>query len=397
MALTAYLDSSDYSALSDPSRRTEATEQTRHALIALARSGRVRFAFSGTHLSEMAPLAPQFVPSAAARADLLVELCGRVALISFDRLLSMELLQLRDESAPRVEAITEDATWFPEMQDLLEGPVQFAAGIRKAINEEVTKQGLNSQQRRQLMQRLFRGDEPRPLLRQFITKFAAEGDMSQMLELYPMRPADMRVLWRYVIGRARADEAERAFLESLRDPSWMIRWFERHHEKLSPLTDWVRGPSRAFVAQLAAVVAQGRELAPYPAAVRGNVLSSAWWHARENQTLIELANRQLLREWPESKACDDTDRIDRSCPGFATAVRLCFALLRDSMSQQPRNLRESDFVDALHAMYAPYVDVFRADRYIAPHLARLIRPWGTTVVARLEEMPTAIEGRLAGP
>jgi hypothetical protein len=179
------------------------------------------------------------------------------------------------------------------------------------------------------------------------------------------------------------------------DPSWMIRWFERHREKLSPLNDWVRGPSRTAVAQLTEVVAQGRILAAFPSAVRGNNLSDSWWRSLENSNVVQLVNQQLAQELPEAPACEDVDRIDRRCPGFSTAIRLLHFILRDSMGAKPRTLRESDFADALHAMYAPYVDIFRADRYMAPHIGKLMQRRRTTIVGRLEDLPAAIEQRLA--
>jgi hypothetical protein len=88
------LDSSEYSVLSDPCRNTPYIAQTREALRRFATESRVQFAFSGVHLSEMAPLQSHFSSAAVARTDLLVELCGRRAFVSFDRLLKLELSSL---------------------------------------------------------------------------------------------------------------------------------------------------------------------------------------------------------------------------------------------------------------------------------------------------------------
>jgi hypothetical protein len=90
--LIVYLDSSDYSVLSDPTRRTPTLDRVCIELREFAKTTEVKFAYSGAHLCEMAPLNEKSTHAAAARADLLVDLCGRNAFISFDRLIKAELI-----------------------------------------------------------------------------------------------------------------------------------------------------------------------------------------------------------------------------------------------------------------------------------------------------------------
>ena len=56
----------------------------------------------------------------------------------------------------------------------------------------------------------------------------------------------------------------------------------------------------------------------------------------------------------------------------------------------PRKAKLSDFPDAMHAMYAPYVDVFRADSFMAPHVNRCVQRHSTIVVSKLDELVTSI-------
>jgi hypothetical protein len=383
-----YLDSSDYSALSDPKRLAEGLTPVQGELVALADGGRVRFAFSATHLSEMAPLEPRYTPPAAGRADMLVRLCRQTALVSFDRLISMETGQLAGRMAAPLPIVTDDATWFPEMKDLV-GPVQAADTLRQAIAQ--VEVGLNHQQRRKFKQEFFRGGQPGPRLWRLLADVGNHGDLSEALALYPMRPQDARALWRYVVGQASAAEADAAFLASLRDPRWMMRWFAQHHGQLSPFLELVRGPARTLIAELSHVVARGRTLA-----AMNEFPTERWWHDLQDQTVLEQANRFLAQEHPGAPACIDVDQVDERCPGLATAIRLLWLVLRDSLApQHPRDMQDSDVVDALHAAYAPYVQVFRADRYMAPRIQGLVERCGTTVVAKLTELPAVIERRLA--
>ena len=57
-----YLDSSDWSRLSDPRRRSVGTDKIRDRLRNHAQEGTARFVFSAAHLCEMAPLRAAFAP-----------------------------------------------------------------------------------------------------------------------------------------------------------------------------------------------------------------------------------------------------------------------------------------------------------------------------------------------
>ena len=100
-----YLDSCDYSALSKP-QLTESEAQHLATLKALKLSGKVLFVFSGAHISEMSPLDQQYSTAAVERTSLMVELCGRNTLISFDRLMKAELSRLVARSSQPVNAVS---------------------------------------------------------------------------------------------------------------------------------------------------------------------------------------------------------------------------------------------------------------------------------------------------
>lgn len=394
--ITVYLDSNDYSTLSDPRRRTDSIDQVRIALQELAKSDLVSFAFSGVHLSEMAPLDAKFAPAATARADLLVELCGRNAFISFDRLAALELAHLVNPDMPPVQALSRDATWFPELRDII-SPVQWA-DVARQIDQEIKKRGLNRQHRRALKRQLFKASQPTPKMREWLANQDAASDFSDILRLYPMRPQDAAVLGRYVLGQTTAEEAENAFLESLRDPRWMMRWFADHHDKLTPVIKWLRGPSHDMIARMKELASHAKELRKYESILgpefKADTLTSERWRAAQDELLINVANRLLGHFHPGSKACGSAELVDRHCPGLSTTIRSLHSSLWDSVSDNPRFPQESDFADAVHAMYAPYVAFFRADRYMAPHIRKQVVHRGTQVVSRLEDLPNQIHDRL---
>jgi hypothetical protein len=394
--VTVYLDSSDYSTLSDPRHRTGNLDQVRETLQELAKSNLVRFVFSGAHLSEMAPLDAKYTPAATARADLLVELCGRNALVSFDRLIASELAHLANPDMPPVQALSSDATWFPEIKDIV-SPVKWADTARE-INQMVKEKGLNRQQRRVLKLKLFKANTPTPIMQEWLANRDPAAALNDIISLYPMRPQDAKVISRYVLGQATAKEAEDAFLESLRDPRWMMRWFAAHHDVLTPVTEWLRGPSRRMATQMKEIAAQVKELrraeSRISPEIRPNLLTNSGWIAEQDGLLLNVANHLATKFHPGLIPCGNVELVDRYCPGLSTAFRSLHSSVGESIGSNPRMPLDSDFIDAIHSMYAPYVTFFRADRFMAPHIRKQVARYGTQVVSRLDELPDQIHDLL---
>jgi len=392
-SITIYLDSNDYSMLSDPRRRTDSLDQVRTVLQELVHSNLVRFVFSGIHLSEMAPLDTKFTPSATDRADLLVELCGRNAFISFDRLVASELANLVNPDAPPVQALSSNATWFPEI-DKVFSPVHLWANTAREIDHAVKERGLNRKQRRTLKRQLFKANQPTPKMQEWLASQNPSSNLSEILSLYPMRPQDAEVLCRYTLGQATQKEAEDAFLESLRDPSWMMRWFATHHNKLTSVTEWLREPSRDMIARMKEMAVHAKELHKFQSILgsefKADMLTRNGWRAAQDEFLLNVANRLLLHFYPKTPSCGSVELVDKHCPGLSTTIRSLLSSLWNSFCSDPRVPQESDFVDAVHAMYAPYVTFFRADRYMSPHIQKQVAQHGTQVVSRLDELPGRI-------
>ena len=224
--IIVYLDSSDYSDLSAPSNGK--LKRVRAELLDFSASGKVTFAYSGVHISEMSPLDARSSDNGAARIDFLVELCGKNAFFSFDRLIESEISNLATLSMPKIDILSQDGTWFPEVKNII-SPLQWL-DVAKSLDSKAKKQGLNRQQRRIMKKKLIKsGKTPS----QFLNSFGATAysDYEEILLLYPMRPQDMEVIRNYVVEKATASDVEAAFLNSLRNPRWMARWFSKHYNK----------------------------------------------------------------------------------------------------------------------------------------------------------------------
>lgn len=326
-----FLDSADYSILSDKKRSTPQLDKLREQLIGWAESGAVEFWYSGTILSEMAPVDSWYADASVARADLLIRLCKTQALISFDQILLRELQNLRagiiETDSRSVYSYTGD--WFPENTvDIL--PVSWLEGIRE-LDVAARQQGHNRETRRKLKKQLFKSGRPTNVMSGMLAK--QQFDLGEFLQKYPMRDQGARVLQDYVLGKASCSQAQEAFLASLRDPSWMIRWFYNPSNELSSFAHWVRASSNSIVEMIEQVsrgvldfkgkIEQlrktGLELGVSPPF---QTIDRAWWLKQQDQLVIRLAKQLASRLFEISLEGHTSSHVDRLAPGFSTCIRV---------------------------------------------------------------------------
>jgi hypothetical protein len=214
-----------------------------------------------------------------------------------------------------------------------------------------------------------------------------------------MRKQDAEVIMRYLVGTATAKQADQAFLESLRDPRWMIRWFHEHHHRLGPVGEWVRGPALKVTEKLKDLAKIAAEAHEHERLTGKNPLTDQLtpkgWQQGQNELLLNVANDVASALFTHANPITDAQLVDNFCPGIAMCMRVMHSSLRNAVSKVPREPTSNDFVDAVHSMYAPYVDIFRGDRYMSPIIATHAAKYGTKVVAKLEDVPASIEWVLA--
>lgn len=122
-----------------------------------------------------------------------------------------------------------------------------------------------------------------------------------------------------------------------------------------------------------------------------NLFTPSGWHTSLQHSLVNIPNRLATSLSLPGAVTDDSKLVERYCPSLTLALKVLYSALWDSVSgKKPRQPENSDFLDAVHAMYAPYVRVFRADRYMAPHVRKHASVHGTIVVNRLLDLPDVI-------
>lgn len=403
MAVSVYLDSSDYSTLSNPGLISSELAEIRERLLDWASSGAVEYWYSAVHITEMAPLESRYASAATTRTDLLVSLCGKNALFSLERLLALELQAVDDDTGPPAAVHSRTGDWFPDLSGLI-APLEPLNEAK--VLDEVLPQGLGRSERRKL-EKTFRKKVRRAGgIQQAAAQARTALNLEEITETYPMTLEAASVLRDFVVGKATRLQAEDAFLACLRNPRWMMQWFEKHSDKLSPLHEWVRKPARELRERMAlsagdmskalaqqaelrkSALALGLDSSLFPAKTRAEFRAE-----RDPQipaTAAQLATRLFGIPDPELTL----PTVSRNAPGLTTSLRVMYDVVWDSVGPNPRKMKNSDFVDCVHSMYAPYVNIFRADAYMGPLVAEATAPYGTSIVSRLPDLIPAIEAQL---
>ncbi|MNJ36480.1 hypothetical protein D3C77_312710 [compost metagenome] len=387
-----YLDSCDYSNFSHPSLDAAKAEQLA-ALRTLKKRGGVRFVYSGAHISEMSPLDQQYANAAVARTELMVELCGRSTMIAYDRLMRAELTRLVERDPHPVNVFDSNGGWFPDMGSLI-SPLDNL-DLSRRLNEDPDWKQLNRQQRRMAEATMMKKGG----FRSSFEQRAGEMDISELLAKIPMRPQDALVMKRYVIGKATRQQAEKAFLESLRDPTFMSQWFINHHDEMGAIIEWVRRPAQELLDSCSKTLSELAEnLTKLSEAERANAMKGASgerWTRLKKQGMLDVVNRLIARLFPDAPACEDATLVEQYCPGIFVCLNGFYNSLQSSLGLKGRALKGSDFVDIIHALYIPYVSFFRADRYMCSVLQPLAKRFGTQVVESPATLLQALDTREA--
>lgn len=233
----------------------------------------------------------------------------------------------------------------------------------------------------------MKGGKLRAAMQAQIVQQAREGSLRDVLEAFPMRPDAARVLTRYLVGDATAEEATAAYESSLRDPDWMMQWFSKHHDKMTPFIAWARGPAVELtekVTMLARHLEEMRENPHLSEDIKEQLWGREAWESRRTDAVVKLANKLVEKIRPGETI--DAAIVDRRCPGLSVSLRTVYTAWEAIALDRPRKPKPSDFVDGLHAAYAPYVHVFRADAFMAPIIGPLTARFGTTVVPKLTQL-----------
>lgn len=382
--ISVYLDSNDYSYLTDPRRETDFSDLREH-LESLARQGTAQFFYSGSMLSEISPVRESDVLLAKNRGDLLSRLCGQQAMISFDRVFAGELDQLHGaNTAPRL-AWNLQGDWFPDVNELMPSRVEKDDMLKIALESSISERATNRKIRRTARSMAIGKRGIRPgVLPSFEAVEPQRGSL-------PIRPEHYVIVGEYLAGRATRQQADEALKASLRDPAWIVLYLTAKDVSQTKLSEVIRKPAEIAISKMADSLDRIiDQLASVQKTNPSFEVPDEFWQRAWSEQIRRIAHRLDNKARPLS-ATHDAKTISKRCPGLTCFFGVAFELMRRRILGGKRQLVRNDFQDAIHAVYAPYVDVFRADGTTASMLRSHTKHYGTLVVDRLKHLPDAIE------
>jgi len=396
MPIVVYLDSQDFSRLSDPRVQVGNLPSIRKQLLDYSSSQKVIFVFSSAIISEIAPLSPQHTNIAAERAKFLSHLCQRNTFISIERVFEKEFTSIGYFPPRFDDQFSRTGDWFPILENILE-PINLASHVRQEIQQNSTHR-MNRKQRRATQSIAFRGGDLRGSTINHLLGQAGSQSLDEILAMYPMRPKDCEIIRKFVLGKASKQQAEFAFLESLRDPFWMMQWFAKHSGQMNVVTQWFRQPSQVMLDATLELINKFKIINEMELELQipklQKFMTKAKWIGMQDQMLESVAKSMITQYRPDIRSVISAAGLDFYCPGFSTSFRVIHSSIWDSFNRKGRTPHSNDYLDSLHALHAPYVDIFRADRYMAPYIAAHAAKYNTCIVPNLDALVPAIEAKL---
>jgi hypothetical protein len=389
----------------------------------LAKSGAVEYRFSSIHVIEAAPVRLEDLDASKRAAMAIHSLCGSKALVPWQTLPVIEAAAylLDDGADPPRERKTFHARedrgfWFPSFERALHETVEeltlgFADPV--ALVENDPEVVLNRAIRRKAAREAKAGRAKRAMAADMRQNWPMIVD--RLRQLFPVSDKSESEWRRLLLGTGSPVSTSNALRRDLADLDTALTWLASENGPGTELPKWLRSSSDDFVDLYRSTrdaVESSREKAE---PVFGRAKLQRLWKESplgrgdlQQRGLVEAAKRQILHEEPELRRLQLTvnsanETLDREgiaiLPSLVTLSASIAANMRKNASpfEPRRNLDKvaSDPGDVLHAVYLPYVDVMRVDKFSETYLGPIAADYSTSIVKRRLDLIPAIEERLA--
>jgi hypothetical protein len=228
-----------------------------------------------------------------------------------------------------------------------------------------------------------------------------ESTIKELMSTFSIEYIDADFLNEFSLGMKKREELSEYLLRRLCDPTFLIQMRPSNYNGFNDLFEWMRSTSKSFHETLSTVIEalqtmcadaeDGDEAARLIA--RSSSGDGLQYYAVQ---LYEHLARGLLThaevEVMEKLKFEDFIRF---APGSYTFVFVAMDAVFRSFARSPRRPKQSDMVDMFHSFYAPYVDIYRTDGFMAPITDKYVKRFGTTVVGKLPDLIEAVQKILA--
>jgi hypothetical protein len=395
--LKIYLDSSDFSVLSDPKHlsRIEIRE-LRSQLFKWRAENKVKFFYSAVHVVEAAAVEAQYTEKAKERSRLIHDLCGCNVFDIFPEVLRRETLALAGNSI-NCNFARNDGRWFPfEISNNVfsETPRLTIETLRPNI-EKMGHGRWESVKKSPALQRELLAAARAALNRK------RESTIKELMSTFSIDYVDADFFNKFSLGMKKREELSAYILRRLRDPTFLIQMRPSNYNGFNDLFEWMRSTSKSFHETLSRVIEALQTMCAHAedgeAAARliASFSSDDGLQYYAVQLYEHLARSLLTHAEVGIIEKLKFDEFIRFAPGSYTFVFVAMNAVCRSFTKSPRRPKQSDMVDMFHSFYAPYVDIYRTDGFMAPITEKYVKRFDTTVVGKLPDLIEAVQKALA--
>lgn len=367
--LVVYLDSSDFSNLSNPINNLEKSLEIKSTLKGWSEAGLIRIRYSMMHIMEALPTDRAFMELGEKRLACIQELCNGDALVD-------HLTLMLNEVGCRggIDAVNGGGSWFPLDFLFLEDD-----GFEEIF--------LSRQERRVLAKKLKRS----PLDSEFASQ------LEDMMASFPFKRSEaLRVMGQ----PGSVDVFKGAAMKSLEDLSHFFKWygenwdqsteFSKIHRKAGEeLRDIIFDAARDMTGHYSGAVVDGVSSQSLDQSINSFV-----------RKISGTISQEFIRSFREdfSPSPDLVIASKESTPSLFVLSNLLMGVLEASVipRERAKKPKASDFGDLMHAMYIPYVDFFRADAATAHAIKRCNFGFKAAIVGSMDELLASIKNRIDG-
>jgi len=384
-----YLDSSDYSNFARKAGPGTELAAIREQLLRWRDEGRIEVRYSFAHVVEVAPTDRIYTEAARERMAQIELICGLKCFAAPQVIFASESKALSGLNV-QLQLLRDDGNWFP---DIFSEAVDFPTAV-EMIHEQISKGSRH--ERRTAKARYF---DSRGQIRTTVGNQIAAilpPLWKKLTDNYPFPDSALAQYQEYFLGRSPKETVLEVLKSSLVDLQLFSEWYEKKWDTVSPLSMNLRASGENMAKTLSRTQEAGVRVL--------EDLTRRGISHDEVERMKRVVIEEMMDTFPAKLACSvlqttEPPQLDAdTTPATLTIASAAATLMRltglDSSVSRRRPLN-SDTIDLLHTAYLPFVDIFRADGFMAEVIRKANLPFATTVVGNISQLIPVVEKTLA--
>lgn len=390
--VTVYLDTSDFSYFADIKMRKGTPENKKilDELLELKSQEKVEFRYSMVHISELLKSSSKYTEENFARGKVMEELCGDKTLISINDLWIQEIInaaknKFHDQSLSTNNGFhkSDSGLWYPNMvfknqgdkiinllKDILKNETSTPRAERRKIQAQFKKSGKKAFYKNAIDHNLVSNELYREAIGKFLRGEIREKEIiSYFIKKYTL-PSNI------LVKTDKRDKFEEIFAGPL------IKMGNEFMDRVNSFRTEMSQYDPKLLRQKAKKSQILKEIKPLNLIRLGKALFE---YDEKNQNLFKSSSVKFS----DFKEIIDQEKFELM-PSMYAVFRYNKSYIKIHILTD-RTPKLSDSGDTFHFLYAPYVDIFRADKFTKQIAEDLKSSINFNLVEKLKELPSAIK------